>query len=73
MSSGLSKETTIDADKVFQEMQKQPKPAPTSEPGTSGSGADASGASGAPGADEAKDDPMKGLMESLKNDQAKKR
>jgi TRAP-type mannitol/chloroaromatic compound transport system permease large subunit len=72
VSSGLTKETTIDADKVFQEMQKQPKPAPTSEPGASGSSADASGAAGASGVDEAKDDPMKGLMESLKNDQAKK-
>ncbi len=59
VSSGLTKETTIDADKVFQQMQKEPK----APPPTDGS---------APVQEDAKDDPMKGLIESLKNDQAKK-
>jgi tripartite ATP-independent transporter DctM subunit len=66
VSSGLTKEATIDANQVFEQMQKQPKEAPAPEPGAS------SGAAAAPAADEGKEDPMKGLMESLKNDQAKK-
>jgi TRAP-type mannitol/chloroaromatic compound transport system permease large subunit len=61
VSSGLTKETTIDADKVFQQMQKEPKRA-----------LDAGDAASAVPQEDAKDDPMKGLMESLKNDQAKK-
>ena len=61
VSSGLTKETTIDADKVFQQMQREPKTAPPVDGGAS-----------APTQEDAKDDPMKGLMESLKNDQAKK-
>ena len=75
VSSGLSKEATIDADKVFQEMQqKEAKPA--IEQGAvapSAAGSAASGTAPAPAADEAKEDPMKGLMESLKNDQATKK
>ena len=73
VSSGLTKEPTIDADKVFQEMQKAPKEAPSVEPSLQSPAAPASGAgAAAPSAEEAKEDPMKGLMESLKNDQAKK-
>ena len=70
VSSGLTKEPTIDADKVFQQMQKNPsKPAPTFDvPAPGASAAPAGGAA----VDESKEDPMKGLMESLKNDQAKK-
>ena len=71
VSSGLSKETTIDADKVFQQMQMEPKEKPVPQSGTV-PGAAASGAAPAPAAEESKDDPMKGLMESLKNDQSKK-
>ena len=75
VSSGLTKEPTIDADKVFQEMQKAPKEAPSVEPSLQSPAAPASGAGAAaatPAAEGAKEDPMKGLMESLKNDQAKK-
>jgi TRAP-type mannitol/chloroaromatic compound transport system permease large subunit len=75
VSSGLTKEVTIDADKVFQQMQqKEAKPAPVTDAGAAGAaGAAAPAASGAAAAaDDGKDDPMKGLMESLKNDQAKK-
>ena len=69
VSTGLTKEPTIDADKVFQEMQMKPdKPAPEATVGPSGAAASAS----SPEADNAKEDPMKGLMESLKDDQAKK-
>jgi TRAP-type mannitol/chloroaromatic compound transport system permease large subunit len=74
VSSGLSKEATIDADKVFQQMQdKAPKGAPEQSSGASESaGGAASGAPPAPAGGDTKEDPMKGLMESLKNDQAKK-
>ena len=61
VSSGLTKEVELDAAQVLQQMQMEPKEASPQEPG----------APGAPAADE-KDDPMRGLMESLKNDQAKK-
>ncbi|MEO5843782.1 MAG: TRAP transporter large permease subunit [Caldimonas sp.] len=63
VTSGLTKETTIDADKVFQQMQRQPRESTAQGAGPA--------ASGPPAADE-KEDPMKGLMESLKNDQQKK-
>ena len=70
VSSGLNKEATIDADKVFQEMQqKEQKPAPSTD-AAAPAGAAASGAAAATAADDNKEDPMKGLMESLKNDQA---
>jgi Tripartite ATP-independent periplasmic transporter, DctM component len=69
VSSGLTKESTIDADKVFQQMQKDSKPTPTLDPFAPGASAPAAGT---PAADDTKEDPMKGLMESLKNDQAKK-
>ena len=75
VSSGLTKEATIDADKVFEQLQKDtksaPKPAPQA-PGAAGAAPAASGALAAPPAADAKEDPMKGLMESIKNDQAKK-
>jgi TRAP-type mannitol/chloroaromatic compound transport system permease large subunit len=74
VSSGLTKEPTIDADKVFQQMQNEPKAEPKADP-SSGAGAAvpaAGGTAATPAADESKDDPMKGLMESLKNEQAKK-
>ncbi len=81
VSSGLTKEATIDADKVFQQMQndaREPKAEPKQDPSAPDTGAAAPAAGGAasapatPAADDSKDDPMKGLMESLKNDQAKK-
>ena len=58
VSSGLNKEATIDADKVFQQMQAAPRASQNP--------------AGTESAAEEKEDPMKGLMESLKNDQAKK-
>ena len=76
VSTGLTKEATIDADKVFQQMQQDQKATPAApESGLPASGAAAAstGATAvAPGAEEAKEDPMKGLMESVKADQAKK-
>ena len=70
VSSGLSQETTIDADKVFQEMQqKEQKPVPSTDAGAP-AGAAASGAAAVTPTEDTKEDPMKGLMESLKNDQA---
>ena len=76
VSSGLTQETTIDADKVFQQMQNDQnakKAITAQDPGATGASPGASGSAGsAPPPQEAKDDPLKGLMESLKNDQAKK-
>jgi len=69
VSSGLSQETTIDADKVFREMQAAPKASLANDAGVAGA---AGAASGSVPAAEEKEDPMKLLMESLKNDQAKK-
>ena len=69
VSSGLSQETTIDADQVFREMQDAPKASLATDAGVAGAAGAASGS--APAAEE-KEDPMKLLMESLKNDQAKK-
>ncbi|NDH51472.1 MAG: TRAP transporter large permease subunit [Betaproteobacteria bacterium] len=69
VSSGLSQETTIDADKVFREMQAAPKASLANDTGVAGA---AGAASGSVPAAEEKEDPMKLLMESLKNDQAKK-
>ena len=69
VSSGLSKDVMIDADKVFEQLQKESTPPAALDSAVQIRG---SAASSAPAAEEAKDDPMKGLMESLKNDQAKK-
>lgn len=69
VSSGLSQETTIDADKVFREMQAAPKASLANDAGVAGA---TGAASGSVPAVEEKEDPMKLLMESLKNDQAKK-
>jgi len=67
VSSGLSKDTVIDADKAFQEMQVAPR-ASKVDASVQGPSDAASGTAAA----EEKEDPMKGLLESLKNDQAKK-
>jgi len=69
VSSGLGKEEKIDADKVFQQMQMESR-GDGAKDAASQPGVDAS----APGTGkEEKEDPMKGLMESLKNDQAKEK
>jgi TRAP-type mannitol/chloroaromatic compound transport system permease large subunit len=67
VSTGSAKEATIDADKVFREMQAAPRASSKLD-----AGSPAAAASDAAPAAEEKEDPMKGLMESLKNDQAKK-
>ncbi len=72
VSSGLKKEATIDADKVFQQMQRDQESKPSAEPVTSGPTDAAAPGASTPAPDEAKEDPMKGLMESLKEDQGKK-
>jgi len=66
VSSGLDKDEKIDADKVFQQMQMQSR-----ESAKDAASQPAGGASAPEGGKEAKEDPMKGLMESLKQDQAK--
>jgi GntP family gluconate:H+ symporter len=67
VSSGLDKETVIDADKVLMEMQSQPKY--SSQPAADGT----PGSGDADNTKSEKEDPMKSMMESLKEDQAKKR
>jgi GntP family gluconate:H+ symporter len=67
VSSGLAKETVIDADKVLMEMQSQPKY--SSQPAADGT----PGSGDADNTKSEKEDPMKSMMESLKEDQAKKR
>ena len=76
VSSGLSKEPTIDADKVFQQLQtdKDAVAAPeaaASEAATAASGGVAATEPAA--ASDDKEDPMKGLMDAIKDDQAKKK
>ena len=61
VSTGAAQGPTIDADKVFQQMQNQSAPAEIPS----------GGSSGAP-VGEASADPMKGLMDSIKADQQKK-
>jgi GntP family gluconate:H+ symporter len=66
VSSGLDKDNKIDPEKVFQQMQSQSRDGAkdaASQPG--------GGASAPEGDKEAKEDPMKGLMESIKKDQDK--
>jgi TRAP-type mannitol/chloroaromatic compound transport system permease large subunit len=67
VSSGLSKEPKLDADKLLQQMEVQPRSSSADiDKATAGSAA-ASEAAG-----EKADDPMKGLLESMKRDQDKK-
>ena len=67
VSTNTTKGPTIDADKVLMQMEKD---APGSETATPPS-ADASAPEGKEEKDD-KEDPMKGLLESLKADQSKK-
>ena len=67
VSSGLAKEEKIDLDKAMQQMQTQPRE--SAKDAAQGAGAAASGPESAA---DAKDDPMKGLLESIKKDQDKK-
>ena len=71
VSSGLVKDEKIDLDKAFQQMQNQPRESYKDAPVTLPSGTPASGASAAPEAASEKDDPMKGLLESMSKDQKK--
>jgi len=66
VSSGLDKDDKIDPEKVFQQMQTQSR-----ESAKDAALQPAGGASVSENGKEAKEDPMKGLMESLKNDQEK--
>ena len=85
VSSGLTKEATIDADKVLQQMQQdsQDKDATSAAAAALAASASASPASAASGAlgstlaptheSDQKEDPMKGLMDAIKEDQNKKK
>ena len=85
MSSGLTKEATIDADKVFQQLQKDNQDKDTSSAAApaqpaSDAASPASAASAAQGStpeptpeSDQKEDPMKGLMDAIKEDQNKKK
>ena len=69
VSSGLTKDEKIDVDKAFQQMQTQSRE--TSKDAGS-SPAESSASAPNEGAAEQKEDPMKGLLESLSKDQPKK-
>ena len=85
VSSGLTKEATIDADKVFQQLQKDNQDKDTSSAAApaqpaSDAASPASAASAAQGStpeptpeSDQKEDPMKGLMDAIKEDQNKKK
>jgi TRAP-type mannitol/chloroaromatic compound transport system permease large subunit len=68
VSSGLAKEEKIDVDKAFQQMQTESRESAKDAPPASAEGASSPSGNEAP----VKDDPMKGLLESLKKDQEKK-
>jgi TRAP-type mannitol/chloroaromatic compound transport system permease large subunit len=79
VTGGIEKGVTIDADKALEQLQmrdSQPKAEPTLQPATGAeagaSAAPSPGAAPAAPAEEKKDDPMRGLLESLKDDQKKK-
>ena len=72
VSSGLTKEPTIDADKVFQQMQKDRVAAPAAQSGAPAVGASGAAAAASEPPADAKEDPMQRMMESLKDDQKKK-
>jgi hypothetical protein len=63
VSTNTTKGPTIDADKVLMQMEKAPKadPAPAGADGSAPATTDSD-----------KEDPMKGLLESIKSDQGKK-
>ncbi|MFZ2651135.1 MAG: TRAP transporter large permease subunit [Burkholderiaceae bacterium] len=64
VSSGMAKDEKIDLDKAFQQLQVTPRESVNAPgPGASPAGGDAA---------DAKEDPMKGLLESMSKDQAKK-
>ena len=74
VTGGIEKGVTIDANKVLDQLQMQPREeandpfAVPAAPGASG----AAGASSAPAESGASDDPMKGLLESIKKEQGQK-
>jgi TRAP-type mannitol/chloroaromatic compound transport system permease large subunit len=66
VTGGIEKTEQLDADKVLQQMQTQERQADPADAGSTGSDPNA------PPANEEKEDPMKGLLESVKQDQQKK-
>jgi len=78
VTGGIEKTVEIDADKALQMMQDKstadrgtPSTLPLEVPGAPGSAASDGAGAGAPPAGE-KEDPMKGLLDSMKKDEAKK-
>jgi TRAP-type mannitol/chloroaromatic compound transport system permease large subunit len=65
VTGGIEKTEQLDADKVLQQMQMQPRESSGATPAVPA-------APGAAPAGEEKEDPMKGLLESMKQDQSKK-
>ncbi|MEO5670936.1 MAG: C4-dicarboxylate ABC transporter, partial [Ramlibacter sp.] len=72
VSSGLTKEPTIDADKALQQMQVEQQRQTTQEAAPAPAASSAPAAPQAPGGKEEKEDPMKQLLESMKQEQPKK-
>ncbi len=69
VTGGIEKTVQIDADKALEQLQRRDREAvPPAAAGTPSGDA----ASAAPGAPQEKEDPMKGLLESMSKDQPKK-
>jgi TRAP-type mannitol/chloroaromatic compound transport system permease large subunit len=71
VTGGIEKGVQLDADKVFEQLQMQKRESTSTPTGTEPAAAPAAGQPAAPGKEE-KEDPMKALTESLKQDQGKK-
>jgi len=75
VTGGIDKGVTIDADKALEQLQMQdsePRKDPMEGFGQPASGAQSGAAAPEAPADSPKEDPMKGLLESMKQDQQKK-
>jgi TRAP-type mannitol/chloroaromatic compound transport system permease large subunit len=77
VTGGIEKAVQIDADKALQQMQMESArdaapPANEATPGASAPGAAPGAPAGGDTGKEAKEDPMKALLESMKQDQGKK-
>jgi TRAP-type mannitol/chloroaromatic compound transport system permease large subunit len=72
VTGGIEKTVQIDADKALQQMQNSSQESYSNDPTPAATPGAAPAAAPAEGAKEDKEDPMKGLLESMKQDQGKK-
>jgi TRAP-type mannitol/chloroaromatic compound transport system permease large subunit len=72
VTGGIEKTVQIDADKALQQMQNSSQESYSNDPTPAATPGAAPAAAPAEGAKEDKEDPMKGLLESMKQEQGKK-